>query len=488
MSFLQQSILILGFGSIGQGLLPMLLKHFSLQAAQITLIAADDEGADEGMVEAQQFGLSIKRISLDQGNYATVLAQHLQAGDLLINVSVDVASLSLLQWCQAQEVFYLDTCVEPWAGSYRQGGIAASNYMLRHAALSEAAKPYLRAGVNEDSRETETGKATAVIAHGANPGLISHLLKEALESLAALRGISHWASWAALAQQLGVQVVQVAERDTQHSNIAAAPGHFYNTWSVDGLMAEAWQGAELGWGTHERTLPVDAEYHEVGDGSGIYLQRHSAELRVRSWVPAVGEQQAWLITHHEALSIAHLLTLPGDDIAQPRYRPTVYYAYSPSPIAARSLQYWQASGYQPPQRSQVLRDELISGFDQLGVLLIFAAGTALESGKRWQAGAYWYGSTLTLQEARQLGCHNSATSMQVVAGILGALSWMQQHPRAGVVEAESMDHREIMQVARPYLGQVAGVMTDWQPAGGLQFQDFVVENADAEAGVKAVMV
>lgn len=482
MSFLQQSVLILGFGSIGQALLPMLQQHFALPAAQITLIAADEEGA----VEAQQSGLSIKRIALHEANYATVLAQHLRAGDLLINVSVDVASLSLLQWCQAQDVLYLDTCVEPWAGTYQQGGLAASNYMLRHAALSQAVHQHPLESQKQEQPATTggSGKATAVIAHGANPGLISHLLKEALESLAALRGISHWPSWAALAQQLGIKVVQLAERDTQQTNIAAAPGHFYNTWSVEGLMAEAWQGAEMGWGSHEHRLPDDARQHQLGDRSGIYLQRHSAELRVRSWVPLVGEQQAWLITHHEALSIAHLLTLPGKDINQPRYRPTVYYAYAPSPIATQSLQYWQASGYQPPQVSRVLRDELLTGLDQLGVLLLFSAGTAPDSGLSWEAGAYWYGSTLTLEEARQLAQHNSATSLQVVAGILAALSWMLDHPRAGVVEAESLDHRQVMQVARPYLGQVAGVMTDWQPQGGLQFQDFLLENADAHANVK----
>lgn len=464
MSFVQQSILILGFGSVGQGLLALLLKHFSLQTTQIKLIAADDDGA----AVAAQSGLSIEVLRLHQTNYAAVLAQHLKAGDLLINVSVDVASLSLLQWCQAQQVFYLDTCVEPWAGSYATGGLAASNYMLRHAALAE----------NKPGHAAQT---TAVIAHGANPGLVSHLLKDALESLAQQRGIVQWSSWAALAQQLGIKVIQLAERDSQQTAVQSRPAYFYNTWSVDGFMAEAWQGAEMGWGTHERCLPADAHCHEVGDRSGIYLPRHSAELRVRSWVPEGGEHDAWLITHHEALSIANLLTLRDDDDHQPLYRPTVYYAYRPAPIAAQSLQHWQAAGYQVPQVRKVLRDELLSGMDQLGVLLIFEAGSCLESGQHWQAGAYWYGSSLSLQQARQLSEHNSATSLQVVAGILGALHWMLDNPQAGVVEAEQMDHALVLRVARPYLGQVGGVMTDWQPAGGLQFHDFLLENAGCHA-------
>jgi homospermidine synthase len=78
-------------------------------------------------------------------------------------------------------------------------------------------------------------------------------------------------------------------------------------------------------------------------------------------------------------------------------------------------------------------------------------------------GAYWYGSRLTIEQARELAPHNSATSLQVVAGILGGMVWAIRNPRAGVVEPDDIDYELVMQIAAPYLGELAGVHGDWTP-------------------------
>jgi homospermidine synthase len=285
--------------------------------------------------------------------------------------------------------------------------------------------------------------------------------------LAKLRGVKPLRTSAQTAASLGVKVIHVAERDTQQpADASLAPGEFVNTWSVPGFLAEAQQFAEAGWGTHERTLPRDALRHRDAAASAIYLRSASIDTRVRSWVPSMGEQNAYLITHHEAASLASYLTIPSDVEGRAHYRPTVYYAYGPSPATRRSLAQWNARGRQVPSRSRFLRDSLCDGFDELGVLFI----------GEW--GAYWYGSTLSLAAARSIAPYNSATSLQVVAGILGALRWMQMHPDAGVVEAEDMDSSLVLDVALPYLGHVGGVLTDWQPRpdSTLQFEDFRIDN------------
>jgi len=140
----------------------------------------------------------------------------------------------------------------------------------------------------------------------------------------------------------------------------------------------------------------------------------------------------------------------------------VYYAYRPSRLARASLERWQSRNHRPPEKKTILCDQLESGSDELGVLFVFPGG------------AYWYGSTLGLADARKLAPHNNATSLQVVAGILGALEWMRQNPAQGVVEAESMDAEVVLEVALPLLGKVAGVMSDWQPSdpGMLEFSAF----------------
>jgi homospermidine synthase len=100
-------------------------------------------------------------------------------------------------------------------------------------------------------------------------------------------------------------------------------------------------------------------------------------------------------------------------------------------------------------------DEIISGIDELGVLL---AGH--------KKNAYWYGSQLSIDEARKLAPHNSATSLQVTATILGAMVWALENPAQGVVEPEDVDFRRVLDIATPYLGPVVGAYTDWTPLRG----------------------
>ena len=108
---------------------------------------------------------------------------------------------------------------------------------------------------------------------------------------------------------------------------------------------------------------------------------------------------------------------------------------------------WQI---QPTQR--LLMDEIISGMDELGVLLL-----------GHERGAYWYGSRLSIEEARRLVPHNNATSLQVTSAVLAGMVWAMEHPSAGLVEADALDHARILDIMRPYLGELVGVYSDWTP-------------------------
>ena len=41
--------------------------------------------------------------------------------------------------------------------------------------------------------------------------------------------------------------------------------------------------------------------------------------------------------------------------------------------------------------------------------------------------------------------------------------WAIENPRAGIVEADEIDHARVLEIARPYLGELVGVYTDWTP-------------------------
>ncbi|MGH7054911.1 MAG: saccharopine dehydrogenase C-terminal domain-containing protein, partial [Stellaceae bacterium] len=253
-----------------------------------------------------------------------------------------------------------------------------------------------------------------------------------------------------LARELGVKTIHIAERDTQVAALPKAPGEFVNTWSIDGFVSEGSQPAELGWGTHERHFPPDGRRHESGCGAAIYLSRPGAATRVRSWTPLEGPYHGFLITHGEAISIADFLTLRRGGTVL--YRPTCHYAYHPCDDAVLSLHEYAGKNWQVQPRQRLMMGEITEGIDELGVLLMGAA-----------KGVYWYGSRLTIAEARRIAPHNNATSLQVTAAVLGGAIWAIEHPRAGIVEPEEMDFARVLDITRPYLGEMVGAWGEWTP-------------------------
>ena len=422
-------LVIVGFGSIGQGVLPLLLRHLQIGAGQITIITAEPRGREV----AAAYGVRFIETALTRENYRAMLDGHLDRGDFVLNVSVDVSSVALIELCQEKGALYLDTCIEPWPGGYTDPSLppaARSNYALRESALA--------------LRPRYPGGPTAVITHGANPGLVSHFVKQALIELARASGLgipvpSRRTDWAILAEQLGLKVIHIAERDTQVATIPKEPGEFVNTWSIDGFVSEGSQPAELGWGTHERHFPKDGRRHDFGCGAAIYLLRPGAATRVRSWTPLEGPYHGFLITHGESISIADYLTVKDGD--QVRSRPTCHYAYHPCDDAVLSLHEFAGKNWRLQGRKRLMMEEITSGIDELGVLL-----------KGPPRGVYWFGSRLTIAEARRVVPHNNATSLQVTAAVL-----------EGIVEPEEMDFARVLDIARPYLGELVGVHDDWTP-------------------------
>lgn len=433
-------LVLVGFGSIGQAVLPVLFRELGIVPAQVRVVKPSPDAS--GI--ARELGVEVLPIALWQDNYGQVLGELMRSGDFLLNLSLDVSSNALIPLCRDIGALYLDTCNEPWPGRYDNPALPParrSNYSLREETLA--------------LRLERPGGPTAVVTHGANPGLISALLKQALMAMAADLGLD-WgpphdrSGWADLARQLGIRVIHVAERDTQVGTRRKQPDEFVNTWSVDGFIDEALQPAELGWGTHERHWPADAARHETGSGAAIYLDRASISARVRSWAPGEGAFQGYLVTHSESISIADALTLRED--GKVVYRPTVHYAYRPCDDAVLSVQELADRNWARQQSQHIARGDLETGSDELGVLLM-----------GHPKGAYWYGSRLSLQRARSIAPYNNATTLQVVAGILGGMVWALRHPDAGIVEPEEMDFRTVLEAAMPYLGEVAGAWTDWTP-------------------------
>lgn len=442
-------VLVLGCGSVSQCLQPLLLRHLEMDFSKLTVMDFADQRhtIPETLAEGAQFVLH--RITPE--NLASTLENYLGSGDLLIDAAWNIDTGEIIQWCHDHNVLYINTSVElwdPYADMENKPPTERTLY-VRHLALRKRAAAWAEPG------------PTAVIEHGANPGLVSHWAKIGLEDIAretmrrapargrALEPLLAEQAWNRVAMNLGVKVIHISERDTQISSQPKQVDEFVNTWSVEGFYEEGIAPAEMGWGTHERTLPPGTFFHQYGPCNQICLNRMGMNTWVQSWVP-MGEIVGMVVRHGEAFTLSDYLTVWEDE--KPIYRPTVHYAYQPSDAALASLHELRGKTYDMQPRIRIMSDDIIDGKDELGVLLL---GHELNG--------WWVGSQLDIHETRQLVHGQNATTLQVAAAILGAVSWMIRNPRLGLRIPDQLPHREILEVANPYLGHCPSVQTDWTP-------------------------
>ena len=440
-------IVMIGFGSIGRGTLPLIERHFKFDKSRMVVIDPRDD--DKALLDER--GIRFVQEAVTKKNYKKLLGPLLTEGEgqgFCVNLSVDTSSLDLMKLCRKLGVLYVDTVVEPWLGFYfdtEADNEARTNYALRET-------------VREEKRKSPGG-TTAVSCCGANPGMVSWFVKQALVNLAADMNLdiktpapTDRDGWAKMMKKLGVKGVHIAERDTQRTKQPKPFNTFWNTWSVEGFVSEGLQPAELGWGTHEKWIPRNARKQKKGCKAAIFLEQPGANTRVRTWCPTPGAQYGFLVTHNESISIADFFTV-RDKKGKVTYRPTCHYAYHPCNDAVLSLhEMFGAAGKAQPVFHVLDENELVDGIDELGVLLY-----------GHKKNAYWYGSQLSVEETRQIAPYQNATGLQVTSAVLAGMVWALENPEAGIVEADEIDFQRCLEVQMPYLGPVKGYYSDWTP-------------------------
>jgi homospermidine synthase len=441
-------IVMIGFGSIGKGTLPLIERHFTFDKSRFVVI--DPEDKDRKLLDER--GIRFVHQAVTRDNYRHLLEPLLTHGGgqgFCVNLSVDTSSVAIMELCSEIGALYVDTVNEPWVGFYfdsKLGPEARTNYALRETTL--AAK-----------RARRPGSTTAVSCCGANPGMVSWFVKQALLNIAndldlSINEPKTREEWGRLAMQLGIKGIHIAERDTQRARNPKPANVFVNTWSVEGFVSEGVQPAELGWGTHETWMPPNGRKHTGGCEAAIYLLQPGANTRVRSWTPTPQAQYGFLVTHNESISIADYLTVrEGGKVV---YRPTCHYAYHPCNDAVLSLhELFGQAGKRQDEITILDEHDIVDGIDELGVLLY-----------GHKKNAYWYGSQLSIDETREIAPYQNATGLQVTSAVLAGMVWALENPKAGIVEADEMDFRRCLDVQMPYLGPVIGTYTDWTPLTG----------------------
>jgi homospermidine synthase len=445
-------ILFVGYGSVAQCTLPILLKHVNVPFTNITVLDFEDCGEDLRPWTEQ--GVHWVRDKVTPDNLGSLLGQHVAAGDLLIDLAWNIDCCEILQWCHDQGVMYLNTSIEVWDpynGSADKHPTERTLYW-RHMNVRRMTSAWDRLG------------PTAVVEHGANPGLISHFTKQALLDIAAkldddgrliateadeIRQLAADQTFNRLAMKLGVKVIHCSERDTQISDVPKQVDEFVNTWSIEGFREEGTTTAEMGWGTHEKELPPLAFEHLDGPKNQICLARMGMNTWVRSWVPHYSIR-GMVVRHGEAFTISDRLTVWENGRAV--YRPTMHYAYCPCDAAIVSLNELCGYDYELQPNLRIMSDEITSGADILGALLM---------GHDYNS--WWTGSILTIEEARRLVPHQNATTMQVAISVVAAVTWMISNPERGVLVPDDLPLEHVLEISKPYLGDFVSIPVDWTP-------------------------
>jgi homospermidine synthase len=447
-----KKVVFVGYGAVAQCTLPILLKHIKVPASNITVIDFENRrGALKNWIAK---GVHFVRDRVRQDNLGSLLGRFLGPGDVLIDLAWNIECTDILQWCHDRGVLYVNTSVElwdPYAGAESKHPTERTLYW-RHMRIRKMTGGWKEPG------------PTAVLEHGANPGLISHFTKQGLLDIAEkslidkkvagkdaeeLRQLARERAFNRLAMKLGVKVIHCSERDTQITDMPKQVDEFVNTWSVEGFREEGTTTAEMGWGTHEKELPAHAFEHTEGPKNQICLARMGINTWVNSWVPNY-TITGMVVRHGEAFTLSDRLTVWENGKAV--YRPTVHYAYCPSDCAIASLNELRGYDYRLVDNQRIMNDEILSGNDILGALIMGHAYNA-----------WWTGTDLSIEESRRLVPHQNATTVQVAIGVVSAAMWMIENPARGVCVPDDLPHEYVLKVAKPYLGKFISTPSDWTP-------------------------
>ncbi len=445
----ENRIVVLGFGSIGRAVLPLIFNHIDVSPDRVRVFSNDIPPT----TLLSGLGISAEHGKLTQENYRKLLDGLVGPGDVLINLTAGVSSLDLMRYASNRSIIYLDTCIEFWPGDPAEHG---STHDARQQLLDLKA-------------ELSANSTTAISSIGANPGVVSLLSKRLMKIIAYECGVNFDMSepdldWGGLAHALSVNTIHINERDTQYAKGAFGKLDFVSTWSVEAMIIECIDPAEMAIGSHESGLPEGAVYCGDTNHRDIYFDRPGKDVRISTWLPLAGEQKGMILNHNEPLSLAELFTKTNGPES---YNPTVCYVYRPTDQTMESVDALTPENCDD-FKARLILEEIENGYDELGVFVMTR-----------DYGAFWLGSRLDVHTARRINPECSATSLQVAGGVMAGICWAIANADKGVVEPEDIDEYDyLLDIAEPYWGGFVYARSNWLPGSDapdreLKFESFL---------------
>ena len=456
-------IILIGCGAIGRALVPLLFKLIKLDPTKFTIFDMD-VNSFTGLEKFNTLGIKMLPIELTQTNIVDELITKLKIGqdDIIIDASYEINTNFMHKFCSEYGISYINSSVEVWKN---QDDLKPAEYTF-----------YSRIKSIEDSdKDIKIKKNNFLISMGCNPGNVNIWTLYALKQINEKTKKVTFKSYAELANKLGLKVVHVSEKDTQESNEPKKVNEYVNTWSSDAISwyDEAFSYMEIGWGTHEKSIPIKTN-KELSNEYQIIIDGIGSDSFAISYTPINKQLTGMLIRHEECYTICRNLTLRNND-NQIIYKPSTYYVYKISDPAFASTQEVKKNkdnAYQTVSRlmtSDIKKPSNIKeGRDEVGCTLFFDSGDI-----------YWVGSMLDIIEAREIYDNKyddiiNPTIIQVLAGYIGGLFYLiesiEKKVYRGFMTPEDLPVEKFIHWTRSLLG----------PFGVYKIKDWKIESKDKD--------
>lgn len=461
-------------------------------------------------------------IALSKENIDDIMLRVLPGKTLILDASVSVDGIAVMKHAAHFGCAYVNTSMENW-DTANMVLLAKDSDDLHKRTLHyqyHRAVRLFRSG----SAETNTCTPTMIFDHGANPGLISHLAKCGIQDMSnyifqkskccncncnetdcmntALCGVDAKSMFKQMSRNLGVHTIHVAELDTQELNAIHLEHEnknaFYNTWSIPGLIVEALDPSQIGFGSFPEELPKsikqlklhqdalrfsdterysdDLEHNDScsmncsdqylltttrdpkdqGDiwDNVMFLQKHGLDVTTSTLVIGPSKElikiTGFIIPHGESNTLSTYLSSCFPTF----YVPSVYYVYRPSLPAVRSLYRLKKDIKQHKTESEnrLLQTRVLdqgdldvtTGFDSIGAFI-----------QTKENGNWWTGTILTASDVEDYGVRYAGpTECQVSISFLAAARYAIENPNLGLCNPEHLCSRTIFNWCKPYLGKV----------------------------------
>jgi homospermidine synthase len=450
MILFNKKILLLGYGAVGRCTLPLIFRHLDVPFSKVTVVDNEDRRAD--LKDWTLKGVKFIQKKISNRNLEKFLSSLVLKGDLIISVAWNIDTVDLVRWCFRNQVLCVNSSFEEWFPNARVNDFIEKTFYFK------------KFRANQKIYKWKSDRTTAVLEHGANPGLVSHFVKRGLlditdkllkdnllpkEKFAKIDSLISAGNFAGLSLELDIKAIHCSEKDSQQQTFPKARDEFVGTWSIESFVEEAVSAAEIGWGTHEKELPKKIIKPRMGLKNQVVIRQFGLNTFVRSWVPHE-EIIGMIIKHEETYTISASLTLKKNN--KIIYRPTVVYAYLPCPDTMASLDDFRLNKYKLHKKKRVMFDEIIHGSDTMGALLM---------GHKYNS--WWTGSILTIDETRRLVPNQNATTLQVAIGVISGAVWAIENPNKGAFYPDDLPYEYILNIAKPYLGEFISIQSDWRP-------------------------